>query len=148
MSRTTPHAKFNWKASCAIFLVAISILLLFNLAVLYAPQDDSVSGACTTTVPTRITVSNVSIYVNYKNMTIEHKENVTCTRNSVRAVTVFNVMDENFRILYNTYSNGYFISWINDAGNSWTFTIDGTAPGIACNKQPVCNGSVIRWLQV
>jgi hypothetical protein len=137
------------KAALGIVIMAFSILLLFNFAILNAPQDDSVSGACTTTLPTRITVTNVSIFVTYTNMTVEHKENVTCTRNDVRAVTVFNVMDENFRIIYDVFSNGYFISKINDAGgNGWTFTIDGTAPGIACNRQPVCNGSVIRWTQV
>jgi hypothetical protein len=149
MNPSNPHAGFNRRSACAIFLLAISILLLFNLAILYSPQDDSVSGACTTAVPTRITIANVSIFVNFKNGTVQHNENVTCTRDNVRAVTVFNVMNANYRIAYEVRPNGYLVTAINDAAQGgWTYTIDGTAPAIACNRQPACNGSIIRWLQV
>ncbi|MBN2150791.1 MAG: DUF4430 domain-containing protein [Candidatus Lokiarchaeota archaeon] len=149
MNQASRHAGFNKKSSIAFFFVAFVILLLVNFAVLYLPQGDDLEGPCTSEYPTRMTVSNMSIFVNYKNTTIEHKANVTCTRDNVRAVTVFDVMDENFRIVYDVYPNGYFITKINDAGTqAWTFTIDGAAPGIACNKQPVCNGSVIRWNEV
>jgi hypothetical protein len=149
MNQSNRHAGFNRKSSLTFFFLAFSILLIVYFAVLYSPQENIVVGPCTTRDPTRTTVSNVSIFVNYKNSTIEHKENVTCTLDNVRAVTVFDVMSENYLIVYQTYPNGYFIKKINGAGqNGWTFTIGGTAPTIACNKQPVCNGSIIRWSEV
>jgi hypothetical protein len=146
MNQSNRHAGFNSKSTLAVFVVSIAILFLVNLVILNSPSGDIPEGTCTTTVPSRINVSNVSIFVNFKNTTIEHKENVTCTLNAARAVTVFDIMNASFRIAYNSFPNGYLISKINDAGQSgWTFIIDGKAPSIACNKQPVCNNSVIRW---
>lgn len=94
-----------------------------------------------TTLP-RITVANITVTVNYKNGTIQTKSNIsTYTSNA----TVFDIMNDNFQLVYQSYPAGIVITGINGANYSWTFKVNGVFPSNLCNHVVAENDSRIEW---
>lgn len=130
--------RFKWKPTLAIFVVAITTLIVVNYSLPFFLNNASQQ------VINKITVTNVTVTVNYQNGTIETKSNIS---SYVVYTTVFDIMNANFQITYKSYSNGYFITSINGANNGWTYEVNGYSPATACNLYQVENNSVIGWMQ-
>jgi hypothetical protein len=134
------HPRFKWKPTLVIFIVAISGLIIVNysLPLLLNPSNQQIGH--------KITVTNITISVNYKNGTAQTKNDVS---SRIVNATVFDVMNETFQITYQTYPGipGYFITSINSASLGWTYYIDGAPPPVACSLYILNNNSVIEWNQ-
>jgi len=90
----------------------------------------------------RITVSNITVTVNYKNSTIQTKSNISSYTSNA---TVFDIMNDNFQLAYQSYAAGIIITGINGANYSWTFKVNGILPSTTCNHVVVENDSRIEW---
>ncbi|MEX2681409.1 MAG: DUF4430 domain-containing protein [Candidatus Sigynarchaeota archaeon] len=128
----------NKKATLVLFIVSFS-----SLVVVYSSLTFFLGGSNRIETD-RITLSNVTVWVYFKEKPPAHKEGVT---SRVLNATVFDVMHDEFSIRYKQYPTGYFIEWINDAGPSWTYMVNNVSPLIACNKFVLSNDSVIVWTQ-
>ncbi|MHA1683060.1 MAG: DUF4430 domain-containing protein [Promethearchaeota archaeon] len=135
----------NKKLSIVLLLCGLGVLLLFNYSsVLFADwgggnngDDDPCHGV--------LRVENITVHVNYRNGSSEDKVNLALENGTF---TVFAIMEKEFVISYDVYSNGYFITSINGATNGWTYKVDTIPVGIASNKQCLSNNTVIEWNQL
>jgi len=128
----------NKKATLVLFMVSFSALI-----VVYSSLTFFLGGSKRIETD-RITLSNVTIWVYYKERAPAHKDGVS---SRVLDATVFDVMHDEFSIRYIPYPTGYLIEWINDAGPNWTYMVNNESPQIACNKFVLMNGSVVIWTQ-
>jgi len=94
-----------------------------------------------TSIP-RITVSNITVTVNYKNGTIQTKGNISSYTSNA---TVFDIMNNNFQLAYQSYPAGIIITGINGANYSWTFKVNGIIPSTTCDHVVVENDSRLEW---
>ena len=141
--------RFKWKPTLAIFIVAISVLIIVNYSLpffLYPTNEENQNQDNKKTIAENFTMVNVAISVKYKNGTSETKSNVS---SHIVNATVFDIMNENFRITYLTYPGipGYFITGINGANYGWTYKVNGVSPSKACSLYVLENNSVIEWNQ-
>ena len=129
---------FRWRPTLAAFVVTFSSLMVVNFVVLPSLDAGPAPGP-------PVSVHGVSIIVNYKNGTVEQLDNLNITGTPP---TVFELLDREFLVDYRIYNNGYLVVSINHARGGYVFEIDGTSPGIACNKVALANNSLVNWTQV
>ena len=129
---------FNKKATLILFVVSLSSLIAVYSSLTYF------LGGSNRIETNRTTVSNITIWVYYKEGAPAHKESVS---SRVLNATVFDIMYDEFTIRYSPYPIGYLIEYINDAGPSWNYKVGSESPPIACNKYVLENDSVITWTQ-
>lgn len=129
---------FRWKPTLAAFVVAFSSLLLVNFVILPSLDAGPSSGS-------PVSVHGVSIIVNYKNGTVEQRDNLSITGTPP---TVFALLAREFLVEHRVYSNGYLVISINHARGGYVFSIDGTSPNTAVNKVALANNSLVNWTQV
>ncbi len=139
MSEKHAPKAFNKKATLVLFVVSLSALIAVYSSLTYF------LGGSNRIETNRITVSNITIWVYYKEVAPAHKEGVS---SRVLNATVFDIMYDEYTIRYWPYPTGYLIEYINAAGPSWNYKVGTESPSIACNKYILKNDSVITWTQV
>ena len=139
MNARDNQPRINGKSTLVIFIVAISVLIVVNYSLPFL-----LGGTREHQQQDKITITNVTITVHYKNDTTEQRTNVS---SYTADATVFEFMTATFQITYNTFPSGYFISAINGASFGWTYIVNEESPGIACNLYGVSNNSIIAWNQ-
>ena len=126
------HQKFNWKATLAVLIIAITGLLVFT----YWPRDP---------VKEKVDLVNITVSVEYLNGTVETETGLDLNGTDG---SVFTVMDAFFTIGYQEYPNGYFINKINGQFGGYTYTVNANTTNLAANDYILTNNSIVNWTQV
>jgi hypothetical protein len=137
--KTSVTPAFNWKATLAIFIIAIAGLFAVNEYFKYESNlpDDQTGDV--------ILIINVTITINFLNASQEQEGN--CSISKVNP-SVFDMLFQHFALTYTSYQNGYLITSINGASGGWVYNVEGISPGVGSNLYPASNHSVVVWTQV
>ncbi|NMC03816.1 MAG: DUF4430 domain-containing protein [Candidatus Lokiarchaeota archaeon] len=134
-------SSLNKKATVVLLVVSLASIIVINYSLPFffdrggKPVDTG-----------RITIGNITIHLDFKNIADITRVNVTSTYANV---SVFDIMNAEFSIRYDAYPvYGLYVSYINDQGPGWTYQVNGVAPGYSSTKYIVTNNSIITWNQV
>ncbi len=133
---------FNKKATLVLLVVSLASLVTVSYSI---PFFYGNGGGGDPVYTDRVTVGNITIHVNFKDIPDVDKLNAS---SKIADATVFDITNAEFDVEYQQYGNGKIIERIDGQGNGWLYYVDGTYINYACNLYVLENGSVIDWIQV
>ncbi len=133
-----------------ITAVSLTIFILFQLGVFIPPNDNGTGGNGDNGLPVQYkeTVSNISLYMDYGNGTINAWVGFSLYNNNT---SVFHALEKYCDIKYNYYSiyNDYLIISINgispNSTHTWYFWVNRVFSPVGSYRYALDNDSIINW---
>ncbi|MFX0135542.1 MAG: DUF4430 domain-containing protein [Candidatus Hodarchaeota archaeon] len=126
------NKKLKFFIIAIIGISSFSLLFLINFNLISNP-----------TKPSKETVNNITLIVDYKNGTIKVHENFTLDN---WKTTAFDALDKWCDINYVDYGWGIFVSEIDGIKGGWIYLVNNYTPNVGAPDYPLNDGDEVKWL--
>lgn len=93
--------------------------------------------------PPKESVSNINLFVDYKNGTIKTRLNFTLDN---RKTTAFDALDKWCDIKYVDFGWGIFVDEIDGVNGNWIFMVNNNTPFVSAPNYQLDDGDEVKWL--